>query len=763
MALFFCVDNNTFDIYSHMDDIRAERRWWWMDRNNNFRDVPSEGHYVWAQRFLAKIKYPVHPNATVSGIYYLMYRMGFIRVGIIRFGTEDAQIVYEYDPKNPPDYHKIDLIKQLGIEHGVKWITDGMRNKKDRIMEGKLTSKIKKIITRTIKEAMFPKDFKRHNLGTCMSAAAMATSYFLSKGIKNFKIVEGWVSMYPDQEENEWSAHTWIEFDNGRKFDPTKKQWEKWGFKTDETKYERVTRTFTPEQYIKLCRIQGDIDEAYHSKFDTKMRGQEDDLYFSIGQEDEENTRNSWCWIWDKVNQSVKAAKGHTHSMNFGGPTAKDYTYSGWYDPEKNAISFVFPAHELRKFGDRRPTVDDIPQQVYQKLLSKFNTTNPRFVIFEVVQKDIKPNINIPPERMRYDDKGNLRLDLLTLDNLKALRDKADRSWRYWIKHQDSNNTLRAMEAYKRYDAEIKRRVQYINKRIKENADEHEWRAWWMEPSGILHEVYKGSNNYGHWKFAKDYVIRHGLVDKELADGLCVMILMDKGWVRLTFNYYRDGALHFDKSKTRPVNERTMAEIKSLAIELGASKLIDDNLNKDVSLLQENMTYDELLTLTSKTPRSPEDNTNRIDRSKTVAARSLPVTVEEDGEQWNFRYKSSPQSTVTNEPFEGHITFLKGEVGRNDDATQLECKVDCGCPDYMYKFAFNNYAKGAGDIGPDSENNAINRRPKPAYDIGEGLCKHLVALSKYLQTKVAATRKPNVFQAMDEVAKQGPFNITYQD
>jgi len=230
------------------------------------------------------------------------------------------------------------------------------------------------------------------------------------------------------------------------------------------------------------------------------------------------------------------------------------------------------------------------------------------------------------------------------LDNLKALRSKTDRSWRYWIKHGNTNNTLLAMNAYKRYNDEIKRRLQYINK---------------------------------------------------------------------------------------PVNE--------------------------------NMTYDELLQLTAKTPRSPEDNTNRIDRSKTVNVRSLPVSIEENNEQWNFRYKSSRVSSVTGESFNGHITFLKGEVGRNDDVAELECKVDCGCPDYMHKFAFNNYAKGAGDIGPGSENNAINRRPKPAYDIGEGLCKHLVALGKYLDTKIKATKTQNIFEAVDEVAKQGPFNVTYYD
>ena len=323
-------------------------------------------------------------------------------------------------------------------------------------------SEIKQIVKDSIKEAlysvnpktdegMFPKDFNRHNLGTCMGAAALATAYFLAKGITNFKIVEGWISMYPDQEENEWSAHTWIEFDDGRKFDPTKKQWEKCGFKVSKTKYEKITRSFTPEEYVKICKGDGSL---------TEIR--------------------------------------------------------------------------------LEPPVDNEP-------------------------------------------------------------------------------------------------------------------------------------------------------------------------------------------------------------------------------VMENMTYDELLQLTAKTPRSPENDTNRIDRSKTVNVRSLPVSIEEDNEQWNFRYKSSPQSTVTDKPYEGHITFLQGEIEKNDDAGGLECKVDCGCPDYMYKFAFNNYATGAGDIGPNSENNAINRRPKPAYDIGEGLCKHLSALSKYLTTKIKATKTQNIFEAINDVAKQGPFNVTYYD
>ena len=77
-----------------------------------------------------------------------------------------------------------------------------------------------------------------------------------------------------------------------------------------------------------------------------------------------------------------------------------------------------------------------------------------------------------------------------------------------------------------------------------------------------------------------------------------------------------------------------------------------------------------------------------------VTARSLDVSMDGGNEQWNFRYKSSPQTTVTDKPFRGSITFLKGEFEEGDDATKLECKVDCGCPDFMYRFAYNDTAKG---------------------------------------------------------------------
>ena len=204
--------------------------------------------------------------------------------------------------------------------------------------------------------------------------------------------------------------------------------------------------------------------------------------------------------------------------------------------------------------------------------------------------------------------------------------------------------------------------------------------------------------------------------------------------------------------------------MRDWAIEQKCAYLQDDVTRKEETLnenVNENLTYDQLLKLTDKTPKSPEDGTTRIDRAKNVRARSIPVTTEENMEQWNFRYKSNP--SVTEKPFEGNITFLKGQVGSKDDAAQLECKVDCSCPDYRYKFAYNNFKQGAGDIGPDTLNKCINRAPQSAYDIGEGLCKHLTALRGYLQTKITSTKRSNLFEAVADVVKQGPFNITYYD
>jgi len=128
-----------------------------------------------------------------------------------------------------------------------------------------------------------------------------------------------------------------------------------------------------------------DIDETYRKDYSSDDYSAENDEYFKIGQEDEETTANSFCWIWSRADQGLRVKQGRTHGWNFGHEIAGN-TFKGWYDPAKKAISFVFPDNVLRKIGDRKPTVDDIPAIVYKKLQSKFGNDN-RIVVFESIKK----------------------------------------------------------------------------------------------------------------------------------------------------------------------------------------------------------------------------------------------------------------------------------------------------------------------------------------------------------------------------------------
>jgi len=277
---------------------------------------------------------------------------------------------------------------------------------------------------------------------------------------------------------------------------------------------------------------------------------------------------------------------------------------------------------------------------------------------------------------------------------------------------------------------------------------------WWMDTNYKLHPVSFEEHRY----WAEKYLKNMGYAPTK--DIYRMMFRL--GFVRVVkYNYQGEMTLSFQYSTERALSSRQLKELRDLAIEEHCDYLQDENTNKETSLskdleenISEDMSYTDLLKLTT-----PE----RKDRAANVTARSLPVSVEEGKEQWNFRYKSNPQTTVTDKPFRGSITFLKGNVGQRSDAMKMKCKVDCECPDFMYRFAYNDAAKNASQVGPDSLNGAANRKPKPAYDYGEGLCKHLVALGRFLKTKISSTRKSNLFEAIDDVAKQGPFNVTYYD
>lgn len=129
----------------------------------------------------------------------------------------------------------------------------------------------------------------------------------------------------------------------------------------------------------------------------------------------------------------------------------------------------------------------------------------------------------------------------------------------------------------------------------------------------------------------------------------------------------------------------------------------------------------------------------RVDRSRDVHAKSLKVTSIDGNEAWTFSYKSNP--STSGQRWQGYVRFLKEDVSHKDKADQLDCMVDCTCPDYRFRWAYNNAKQDAGALGAGAWNASNGRPPRPREqggvgDLGPGMCKHLIALGEYLKTNI---------------------------
>jgi len=169
-------------------------------------------------------------------------------------------------------------------------------------------------------------------------------------------------------------------------------------------------------------------------------------------------------------------------------------------------------------------------------------------------------------------------------------------------------------------------------------------------------------------------------------------------------------------------------------------------------LLSEEMTFSDLLGYT---------DSERIARSKTVRNRSLPVTSDKLGEVWSFAYKSNPSTTGTG--WQGRIIFK--EYAEAISADKHPVVVDCGCPDYQYKWAFANNDQQAGLIGPHSLNKNNGRYPHITNPHATpGLCKHLISLRNYLKTKLAESKAMNLNEGLNYIIQRYPtFEIQYSE
>ena len=517
-----------------------------------------------------------------------------------------------------------------------------------------------------LQEAMFPKEFNREALGSCMVAAELATKHLLSKGRKDFKVVEGWVAFDDDHEiirkgkryltQGNVCEHTWIEFDNGRIFDPTKKQWIEWGYDPAKSKIVKIHKKYTPRGYLSVCG-------RYPSNWEDYKKKQ----------------------VKEDSEKEVKSILSRLNDDNLFVSVQRDPSTShipgSWFVQVDAIINrknlFSSNPEDLTKWGYPVPSTREILEKIPHG---------------QYKLSDIKRRLQIPLKEAMF-PKGFNRHDAVCI-SAAALATK------YLLERNITN-------------------FKVVDGNMEADDGRQFFHVWIQFDNGRIFDPTK-----------KQWKIIHNLDPESM--------------------------------KYKP--DRVYDPMKYLSLRIHSVLNTISNLQKSKNhKIEENMTYDELTKLTSNTPRSPNDNTNRIDRSKNVRVRSIPVSIEEGLEQWNFRYKSNLGTGDPGNPLEGHITFLKGEVEKDDDAQQLECKVDCSCPDYKYKFAYNNAKQGASDIGAESLNKCINRSPQPAYNIGEGLCKHLCALSRYLQTKIGIQRPSNLFETIGEIARQGPFNITYYD
>jgi len=125
----------------------------------------------------------------------------------------------------------------------------------------------------------------------------------------------------------------------------------------------------------------------------------------------------------------------------------------------------------------------------------------------------------------------------------------------------------------------------------------------------------------------------------------------------------------------------------------------------------------------------------RKERGRTdVRARSIRVASIDGDEAWTFNYKSNP--STTDQRWHGFVKFFKEDVSNKDSVQDLDCQVDCDCPDYRYRYAYNNAQADVGDIRSKPSSPPRSRAAGGVGDYGVGMCKHLCSLGEFLKTKI---------------------------
>jgi len=119
----------------------------------------------------------------------------------------------------------------------------------------------------------------------------------------------------------------------------------------------------------------------------------------------------------------------------------------------------------------------------------------------------------------------------------------------------------------------------------------------------------------------------------------------------------------------------------------------------------------------------------RVIRSETVRGPPMEVDAGQDSTYHFFNFKSFPSTTGLRH--KGYVRFFKPRSPK--PLQHLECEVDCGCPDFKFRWAWANKQRGSSRVGPSSLNQAWNRAPRITNPSGKpGLCKHILAVRDFI-------------------------------
>ena len=114
-------------------------------------------------------------------------------------------------------------------------------------------SELKWLIKEVLRENMFPPGYDRKAPYKCGTTIFHATKFLLIKGKTNFKVISGIISIYPKKYKGYVNEmHYWIEFDNGRIFDPSKEQFKKtYDADLNRIRYKK-TKEYEPDEFLEM-------------------------------------------------------------------------------------------------------------------------------------------------------------------------------------------------------------------------------------------------------------------------------------------------------------------------------------------------------------------------------------------------------------------------------------------------------------------------------------------------------------------------------